>query len=362
MLTHVPALPLEADPLIAEAKQRARRRRLLAAGALLVLGAATAGVLAFGAGRTSGEVPWLPTKPQLGAAKPPSAPACRASQLQAKLGIEGIGFGMLGGPLMIENRSSAPCALVGMPRLSFSGATAKWRVRRQGQPTAERDPLTPPLGSLRALAPGRWAATYLRWANWCGHGSSYRLSDPGRPPQAIVLSAPGGGRISVGSDLHERRLPAPTCVGPGASVLAAARFTPIVPQGHPSSALPLDAKIVPTGHIPYANDMSRAFPVVNAHPGRWLSYTVVLTNRRARPFSFGRRCPAYVESVIGNRQVGYVLNCHAIPAIAPDAAVRFAMRIRVPQHLRLGDTYTVTWELAPHSWNPPLAQIGLRLR
>lgn len=36
MSAHVPALPLEADPLIAEAKQRARRRRLVAAAALLL--------------------------------------------------------------------------------------------------------------------------------------------------------------------------------------------------------------------------------------------------------------------------------------------------------------------------------------
>ena len=40
MSAHVPALPLEADPLIAEAKRRARRRRLIAATIVVVLGAA----------------------------------------------------------------------------------------------------------------------------------------------------------------------------------------------------------------------------------------------------------------------------------------------------------------------------------
>jgi TolB protein len=48
MSAHVPALPLEADPLIAEAKRRARRRRLIAAAfvtALAVGGLAAAGVL-----------------------------------------------------------------------------------------------------------------------------------------------------------------------------------------------------------------------------------------------------------------------------------------------------------------------------
>lgn len=360
MSAHVPALPLELDPLIAEAKRRARRRRLVAAAVCLAAGGAAAGVLAFGAGKGSGEVPWLPTEPQLPAADPPRAPACRASQLRGKLGIEGVGFGALGGPLMVVNRGSAPCALVGMPKLSFAGATSAWRLGRQGRPSAVHDPLTPPQGSLRALAPGRWAATYLLWSNWCGQGSSPVRSDPGQPPRAFVLSAPGGGRISIGSN---RRQPiAPVCNSPTGSVLAASRFAPIVPQGPPSSALPLAARIVPTGDGPYANDTARSFPVVTARPGTWLAYTVVLTNRGARPFSFGRSCPAYEESVVGSRIAAYVLNCHAVGAIASHAAVRFAMRVSVPPHLKLGDTYTLTWELAPRSWNAPLAQMILGLR
>jgi len=43
MSAQVPALPLEVDPLIAEAKQRARRRRLLVLGALVVIAAAAVG-------------------------------------------------------------------------------------------------------------------------------------------------------------------------------------------------------------------------------------------------------------------------------------------------------------------------------
>jgi hypothetical protein len=42
MSAGVPALPFEADPLIAEAKQRARRRRFLALGAFVVVVAAAA--------------------------------------------------------------------------------------------------------------------------------------------------------------------------------------------------------------------------------------------------------------------------------------------------------------------------------
>ena len=330
MLPHVPALPLELDPLIAEAKRRARNRRLWMAAALLAAGL-VGGALAFRAGNGSGEIPWLSAGPRLGEAKPPLAPACRASQLRGKLGLQGIGFGMLGGPLMITNRGSAPCALVGMPTLSCAGATSTWRVRRQGQPPSGDDPLTPPQGSLRALAPGRWAATYLRWSNWCGRGSSSRLSNPGRPPRAFVLLAPGGGRIAIGTHLS------PICQAPSGSTLAASRFTPVVPQGPPSTALPLGARIVPTTQVP--------------QPGTWLTYTVVLTNRSAKPFSFGRACPAYEEG-FGLRPEAYVLNCHPAGPIAPHASVRFTMRIRVPSRV---SGKVLTWTLAPHSWNPPSA-------
>jgi hypothetical protein len=328
MSAHMPALPLELDPLIAEAKRRARRRRLLAAAAILGVGGAVVGVLAFGAGGSSGEIPWLPTRPQLGSENPPLAPPCRASQLRGKLGLQGGGFGTLVGPLMIENRGSTPCALVGMPKLSLAGATSRWRLQRGPQENAY-DPLTPPPGSLRALAPGRWAATNLRWGDWCGLGSSSYTSNSGRLPRAIVLAAPGGGTIAVGPTPSFSEIRCDP--GRGASVLEAGRFAPIVPQGPPSSALPLRARIVSAG---------------TAHPGTWLSYTVVLTNRSAKPFSFGRSCPAYYES-FGLRPAAYILNCHAVASIAPHRAVRFAMRILVPRHAHLN---TLTWTLAPHSW------------
>lgn len=345
MSAHVPLLPLELDPLIAEAKQRARRRRLIAATALLAVGLAVAGVLAFGAGRSSGgEVPWLSTRPQLGPANPPLAPACRASQLRAKLFLQGGGFGSLIGPLTVTNIGSAPCALVGVPSLSLSGATSKWILRR-GPQQNEYDPLTPVQASLRAFAPGRSAATYLTWSGWCGRGSSRKGGNPGQPPKAMVLSPSGGGRISVASDLRDHQLPAPGfCPPGGGSSLAASRFVPIVPQGGPSSALPLDARIVPVGA---------------AHRGTWLSYTVVLTNRGAKPFSFGRSCPAYEEG-FGLRPAAYVLNCHGVGPIAPHAAVRFAMKVFIPRH---GAESTLAWTLGPHTWNGGvLAAQKLRLR
>ena len=328
-------LPLELDPLIAEAKQRARRRRLIAAAALLAVGLAVGGVLVLSSSGTggSGEVPWLPTRPQLAPANPPLAPPCQASQLRGKLALQGGGFGTVVGPLMIENRSSAPCSLVGMPKLSIAGATSKWRLQRGPQENAY-DPLTPPPHSLRALAPGRWANTAIEWGNWCGRGSSSSTTNPGQLPRALVLLAPGGGKIAVENTMGRPGLGArvaPRCMAPGGSVLRASRFAPIVPQGGPSSALPLQARIVPIRAV---------------HRGTWLSYTVVLRNRSAKSFSFGRSCPAYYEG-FGLRPTAYILNCHGVGRIAPHHSVRFAMRVLAPRHAHLN---TLTWTLAPHSW------------
>ena len=162
MSAHVPALPLELDPLIAEAKQRARRRRVIAAVALTVTGAAVWGALAFGGGGSSDEIPWLPTRPQLGSANPPLAPACGASRLRATLSLQGA-TGNLAGGISIRNQSSQPCSLVGRPRLAFVGATSKWRVTRW-QDQGPFDPLAPPLGSLRALGPGKWVS--IPWLSY----------------------------------------------------------------------------------------------------------------------------------------------------------------------------------------------------
>ena len=108
------------DPLIAEAKQRARRRRLLAlaAAGLLIAGAAV-GLSQSGSGGTPGAIPWLPTKPNIGSAHPPLAPACTARQLRAT-GFFQAAAGSLAGPIDVVNTSSHACALIGRPQLSLA--------------------------------------------------------------------------------------------------------------------------------------------------------------------------------------------------------------------------------------------------
>lgn len=354
MSAHVPALPLEADPLIAEAKQRARRRRLIALAALLALGVAIGGVLAFGSGRGSGAVPWVPTRPQLGPANPPLAPACTASELAATAGLQGE-TGNLAGTIEIRNRSSRPCSLVGTPKLSFAGATSKWRQTR-GQPGFfPSDPLAPPPGSLRALAPGAWASVGLFWSNWCGRGSSDN-GNSGLAPAALLLTAPGGGTIRLAQNRMGgggRPLGAPPCYAESGSTLSATRFTPVVPQGTLRSELPLRARMV--ADVSSLKGKAKALqPAFSARRGAWLSYTVVLTNRSPRPFTFGRSCPVYTEQWGLAKAQAFVLNCRPVGPIGPGRSVRFGMRIYVPRNATTA-TSAFDWILAPHTWNAPQA-------
>lgn len=357
-------LPLGVDPLIAEAKQRARRRRLLAlvVAGILIAGGVGVELAASGGGGTPGTIRWLPTRPNLGPAHPPLAPACAASQLKASLFLQGASMSLVGG-ITIVNRGARPCALVGRPKLSFSGATAKWRETRyhaQNVLPLGFDPLAPPAGSLRALAPGEHVQVNLWWSNWCGRGSNPG-GDSGRPARAMVLTAPGGGRIALHNGLR-RSFFAPVCNGgPGSSsVLQATNFAPFVPQGPPSSALPLKASIVSGGPVTIKGK-TLTQPTFVARPGSWLFFTIVLTNRSAKPFRFGRTCPAYTEDWGGLvRAQAYVLNCRTVGSIAPRQSVRFAMRIRVPK-LSL-DAPAFGWTLAPHTYDAPSAMAVVQLR
>ncbi|HUJ56039.1 MAG TPA: DUF4232 domain-containing protein [Gaiellaceae bacterium] len=351
---HLPGLPFDLHPLIAEAKRRARRRRFLIAAIALAAAGATAGVVLTAGAGSSGAVPWLPTRPQLGSANPPLAPACTASQLRASLSLQGATMSLVG-PISIVNRSSQRCSLLGRPKLSFANATSKWRETRwlpTGSSPIPFDPLAPPRGSLRALAPGEHVSVMLWWSNWCGRGAKSGGSLT-QSPSAIVLTPPGGGQIRL-AQWHG--LGGPVCNGgPGStSLLQAGNFTPFVPQGPPSSALPLKASIV-SGPPLHVKGRRIVGPTLTARAGSWLSYTVVLTNRGKKPFRFGRTCPAYTEGIGADENQAYILNCRSVGPLASGQSVRFAMRVRVPRHLTerfppLG------WTLAPHSWNAPQAQ------
>lgn len=356
MSAGAPALPLGLDPLIAEAKQRARRRRLLALAAAGVLALAAVGAdlaVSGSGGGSSGVVPWLPTRPDLGPANPPLAPACTASQLDATLFLQGATQSLVG-PISIVNRSSRPCSLLGRPKLSFAGATSQWQETNFHVPGAMPfDPLAPPRGSLRALAPREHVSVMLWWSNWCGTGAKPD-GNLTPSPSAIVLALPSGGRLRLTHAEMKGGLPSPVCNGGAGSLstLQASRYTPFVPQGPPSSALPLRVSIAPSSGPPLVVKGRHVVgPTLAAHAGSWLSYTVVLTNTSKRAFHFGPTCPAYTEGFgVIEKQV-YVLNCHAVGVIAPRQSVRFAMRVHVPGNVT--NFGSLGWTLAPHSYNAP---------
>ena len=338
------------DPLIAEAKQRARRRRLLLLVAAGLLAASAAGFELSGSGSSGSPsaVPWVPTKPNLGPANPPLAPACTASQLRASLTLKAGTTSLIGG-MELVNRSSQRCSLLGRPRLSFANATSGWReTRSKMNASVERwlDAISPPRGTLRALVPGAHVSVPLTWSNWCGaRAKSTPMGVTTQAPTAIVLTLPSGEqkRMRV---VHE-----PFCTGgPGsASTLAAGDFRPFLPEG--GSSFPDETPRILAG--PQVRITRDYGPVMTAHPGDWVSYTVALTNHSGHTFRFGRACPRFVEGFDHGPLQMYVLNCHGLGPIPPGRSERFAMRIRVPRHP--DDLGAMRWTLAPNDTGSDIA-------
>jgi hypothetical protein len=145
MTLHVPRMPVTLDPLIAEAKRRARQRRLLLAvlGTVLAVGAAFGGTLAA----RSSERP-LPAVA--------AGPTCRTDQLHVSLTAGGVAGGTASQVLTFRNTSDSACALHGWPSFRF--------VMRDGRTIVPR--------SHDLIA------------------DAYRVSSP--PPIPHVLLQPGG--------------------------------------------------------------------------------------------------------------------------------------------------------------------------
>jgi Protein of unknown function (DUF4232) len=105
MTLHIPRLPTSLDPLIAEAKRRARARRFLLAAVVLVVAGGAAATAAF----RSSDRP-QPTAIAVG-------PTCRRAQLR----IVSAGGGVAGGTAMQDfallNTSGETCTLRGWPTL-----------------------------------------------------------------------------------------------------------------------------------------------------------------------------------------------------------------------------------------------------
>jgi hypothetical protein len=275
-------------------------------------------------------VPWLDRQPAHAPAHPPRAAACRASDLRAQLFLQGE-TGMLVGGVDLTNRSERACALVGRPRVSFTGASRRWRAEALPRQREPLDVLADPPGSLRALAPGKTAEAVLEWTNWCG-----------RRPAGLRVTLAGGGSLVV--PLRD----APRCERPSErSTLGVAPLAPAVAQLPSTSRLPLRARIVGSRPVAFL-----------ARPGETSTYAVALTNTSEQPFRFGAPCPVYVVALTPGRVASYVLNCQPVPEIAPHATVRFEMRLPVPPGQTLGRA-TLSWELAPQTYLAPYADASV---
>jgi uncharacterized protein DUF4232 len=291
-------------------------------------------------------IPWLDKRPVEASPHPPLAPACIATHLAAHLFLQGATGSLVGG-VNLANLSPRPCSLLGWPRVSFTGAAAhatRWLVVTTARPPTPPDVLQDPIGSLRALRPGKAATVALSWSNWCGPGSQ-SAGGSGTPPTGLELRLPSGTSLVVS-------VPgAPRCdVAQAPSTLSVSPFTPATRQLPPSSRLPLRAAIVGSRPVRVKPGL-HAFRV---RRGSVLHYGVALTNTGRRPFRF-RSCPVYREQLAPSvRERAYVLNCGPAGIVAPGATVRFAMELRVPRSAPLGAS-GLGWELAPKTYLAPFA-------
>lgn len=296
-------------------------------------------------------VPWLDQRPAKASANPLLASPCRASNLRAQLFLQGATGSLVGG-VDLRNVGSKPCALLGWPTVSFSGAaaaTTQWQAKKLASSPAPPDVLADPPGSLRALAPGKSATVSLFWSNWCG-----LATDPagaaGTPPEAVALALADGTSISVPVNK------APRCDAPqDPSTISVGPFTPTVRHLPQSSRLPLKVRIVGPRPVQVKPGL-RAFRV---HRGELLHYEVALTNTDSSAFRFASSsCPSYIEGLAPSTPLGYVLNCRPAGRITPKATVLFAMQIRIPKSARLG-IGSLTWQLAPKTYQAPFAPAAL---
>lgn len=296
-------------------------------------------------------IPWLDQHPPKASAHPPLAPPCRAADLRPQLYLQGATGSLVGG-VDLRNVGRAPCAVLGWPRVSFTGAAAastQWQVRKLAASPVPLDVLADTPGSLRALRPGKTATVSLFWSNWCGPGAQ-PTGASGTPPDGIALSLASGTTVTVPLTR------APRCDAPQApSLVSVGPFTPALRRLPESSRLPLRAAIVGRRPVRVKPGL-RAFRV---HRGELLHYLVALTNTGRSAFRFApASCPVYIEQLEPAAPQVYVLNCRPAPTIAPRATVLFAMQIRVPDTAPTR-VASLTWELAPRTYVAPFATAAL---
>ena len=280
MSAHVPALPLELDPLIAEAKQRARRRRLIAAAVLLAVGSCSRRSTRAWRWRTLGRGPVASDQAATRAGEP--AARCRLQGLTARGDARAS---RSDGEPRRHNRDPQPEL---EPVLTRRQAEALLRRGDVEMAAHARSGRVLPSGSTCA-APEH--APCARAGRLGVHRSLLvELVRARVEPQRQLRSTSGG----VSPDRAGRRDGTSRAESDRRREAAARRAAVRRPGAFHPERDPVHA-----GHSPgdaevrappaSADRLGRDDPVQGeqpgfiAHPGAWLSYTVVLTNRSRRP-------------------------------------------------------------------------------
>lgn len=294
-----------------------------------------------------GSVPWggehggeaeFATPPQHRRPVDPGAAPCRARALTARLprwapkllhDDEGKLVGNTGllGMVDVRNTSTTACTLRGeVPvTLRAGGApvdmTYVHRVNDAGR------------NQTTTMRPGDRATLRLDWSSpFCGDAG-------GR--QVLTIDLPQGGGTLRAAVARPGR---PICSADGvtlrSSVLAAGVFD------EPPRTTELNS--------PLNRLRVRMHARGQAVAGRTLRYEVVLRNPTARPIAL-RPCPGYLQErfslataagdeAVDDAQV-YRLNCRPVASVPAHGAIRFQMRVEVPDGLRPGRRFSVTWRL-----------------
>lgn len=281
-------------------------------------------------------VPWIPKAPPALVA-PARAPACRAANLRvshAPIFTNGLTGGGYLGSVLVRN-AGPPCALLGTPKLSFTGTVPVEQQALTRDIAPAVDPL-PPAFSMRSIPTGKTVWLAVAWRSWCAS----------KPPTTFDVGLPSGG-----GTLHLFPGATPRCAG-SKSVVQTASFQPYVAPPSRSTAIPLSAKLTQSQY--------------RVARGSTLRYQVSLQNSTGFAYRF-RRCPVYVEelgtpeNLLAGRGIAkeiHYLNCSGV-VVKPYSSVTFAMRLRVPRTLRKG--YLLEWQLDPHSYSAPFAPAGVKL-
>jgi Protein of unknown function (DUF4232) len=159
-------LPVSLNPLIAEAKRRARLRRLLLAmlGMSVAAGAVIDGTLAS----RSSEGPRSVVV---------AAPACRTDQLRLSWHSDGVAAGTVGEAFTFRNTSGSPCGLHGWPSFRFVMRDGRRITPRPHDliATAYRVTNPPPIPS-HLLQPGGTTLLSVFEADGTGYGHPCRMT------------------------------------------------------------------------------------------------------------------------------------------------------------------------------------------